>query len=240
MLDGGLVAALTGLSTVCDFRRADIALGGQGAPLVPIGDRDLFADYAACLNLGGFANVSMSRQDERIAYDICPVNFVLNHLAKNEGLDYDDRGEMAASGELNTPLLEKLNALDFYKIKYGKSLGREWVEKEIFPLLSEIENKSALRTFTTHAAHQIARNLPSKGRVLVTGGGAYNEFLLNEISRFQPQLKLSIPDKILLEGKEALIFAYLAKLRLEGKINVLASATGAIRDSSSGAIYFPV
>lgn len=239
MLNGGLIAALTGIPTVCDFRRADVALGGQGAPLVPIGDRDLFSDYSACLNLGGFANVSLEENEKRVAFDICPVNFVLNQLAEKEGLEYDDKGKMAASGELDKPLLQELNDLEYYHRKSNKSLGREWVEQEVIPLLRGKNNRTALRTFTAHAAHQIAESLANKDSVLVTGGGSYNEFLMKQLSLQLPDTALIIPEKKLLEGKEALIFAYLAKLRLERKINVLASATGALRDSSSGAIYFP-
>jgi anhydro-N-acetylmuramic acid kinase len=239
MLNGGLLAAKTGLITVCDFRRSDMALGGQGAPLVPIGDRDLFGEYTACLNLGGFANLSAEVDGARVAYDICAVNIVLNGLAKYEGKDYDDRGQMAASGKLNRELLKQLNSLTFYKAKPPKSLGREWVENQILPHLAGVENSAALRTFTEHAARQIATNLPRKGKVLLTGGGAYNDFLISLVRAQMPELEITIPGKKLLEGKEALIFAYLAKLRLEGEINVLASATGAFRNSSSGAVYFP-
>jgi anhydro-N-acetylmuramic acid kinase len=238
MLNGGLVAAVTGLITVCDFRRADIALGGQGAPLVPIGDRDLFGEYTACLNLGGFANLSSEINGNRIAFDICAVNIVLNLLAKNEGKDYDDGGQWAATGKMDHELLQQLNSLTFYQEKAPKSLGREWMENHILPLLDGVENRSALRTYTEHAAEQIARNLPQSGRILVTGGGAYNHFLISQIEKALPSPDLVIPAKNLLEGKEALIFAYLAKLRLEGKTNVLASATGASRNSSSGAVYF--
>ncbi|MCZ4408079.1 anhydro-N-acetylmuramic acid kinase [Cryomorphaceae bacterium 1068] len=239
MLNGGLIAAETGLTTVCDFRRADMALDGQGAPLVPIGDRDLFGEYNACLNLGGFANLSAKVDGERVAFDICAVNIVLNLLAKKIGKDYDDRGQIAASGKLNRELLNQLNSLAFYKERPPKSLGREWMEQQILPLLAGIENNTALRTFTEHAAQQIAACLPREGKVLLTGGGAYNDFLISLIRERLPELQITIPEKKLLEGKEALIFAYLAKLRLEGETNVLASATGAFRNSSSGAVYIP-
>lgn len=239
MLNGGLVASRAGLTTVCDFRRADIALGGQGAPLVPIGDRDLFSEYNACLNLGGFANLSSENDGTRVAFDICPVNLVLNLLANKERKEYDDGGQMAAAGELDNDLLNQLNSLNFYKQKPPKSLGREWMEDQILPILNGIENRVALRTYTEHAAQQIAQNLPQSGKVLVSGGGAYNRFLISQIGRMLPSTYLIIPEKKLIEGKEALIFAYLAKLRLEGEINVLASVTGASRNSSSGAVYAP-
>jgi len=239
MLNGGLVAARTGLTTVCDFRRADIALEGQGAPLVPIGDRDLFSQYDACLNLGGFANLSSEADGSRVAFDICPVNIVLNLLAKKEGKEYDDGGQIAASGKLDNDLLSQLNSLNYYEQMPPKSLGREWMEDQILPILNEIGNRVALRTYTEHAAQQIAQKLPQSGKVLVTGGGAYNRFLISQIKRVLPATDLIIPEKKLIEGKEALIFAYLAKLRLEGEINILASVTGASRDSSSGAVYAP-
>lgn len=239
MLNGGLIAAVSNLTTVCDFRRSDVALQGQGAPLVPIGDRDLFSEYSSCLNLGGFANLSTEVNAVRTAFDICPVNIVLNFLSNKMGEEYDDGGRMAATGRLNLELLNKLNALPFYKLNPPKSLGREWMEQNILPQLMGIDNSVALRTFTAHAAFQIARNLPSLGKVLITGGGAYNDFLLSQIKLNTPSIKLVVPEKALIEGKEALIFAYLAKLRLTEKINVLASATGATRDSCSGSVYQP-
>jgi len=239
MLNGALVAAVSGLPTVCDFRRGDVASGGQGAPLVPIGDRDLFGDYSACLNLGGFANISLKKDEVRMAYDICPVNIVLNLLARNENKEYDAEGQLAASGELDSDLLNRLNSLIFYDQKPPKSLGREWMENQILPLLRGIQNRAALRTFTEHAAQQITQNLPKKGRVLVTGGGAYNDFLISNIRKQLPTTEIIIPRSELIEGKEALIFAYLAKLRLDQKINVLSSATGAAHNSCTGAVYIP-
>lgn len=239
MLNGALIATKTGIVTVCDFRRGDMANGGQGAPLVPIGDRDLFSDYSACLNLGGFANISLKKNGVHTAFDICPVNIVLNLLAQNEKKEYDDKGQMAASGELDIDLLNQLNSLKFYSQKPPKSLGREWMENQILPLLKGIENRVAMRTFTEHAAEQIASELPKTGKVLMTGGGAYNDFLISSIRKRVSKTEMIIPSKELIEGKEALIFAYLAKLRLDKKINVLSSATGASRDSCAGAVYFP-
>lgn len=239
MLNGGLVASTTGLITVSDFRRSDVALGGQGAPLVPIGDRDLFNKYSACLNLGGFANLSLETNGARVAFDICPVNIVLNLLAQKEGKEYDDGGQMAASGDLDDQLLNQLNSLPFYNKEPPKSLGREWMEDQVLPLIARVDNHTALRTYTEHAAAQIVGTLPRNRKVLVTGGGAYNTYLISLVRKTSPELELTIPDKGLLEGKEALIFAYLAKLRLERKNNVLASVTGATRDSCSGAVYVP-
>jgi anhydro-N-acetylmuramic acid kinase len=239
MLDGGLIASRTGLMTVCDFRRSDVALGGQGAPLVPIGDHLLFSEYAACLNLGGFANVSYEAKGERLAYDICPVNYVLNRLALRKDKEYDDKGRMAESGHIDEPTLEKLSGLSYYHSPLPKSLGREWVEQHVDPLLENLQPEVALRTMCEHIAEEISNALPKNGKVLITGGGAYNDFLISLIRSKQAQRELVLPEKQLLEGKEALLFAFLAKLRLERKTNVLRSVTGASRDSSSGAVFLP-
>ena len=151
----------------------------QGAPLVPIGDRLLFSDYDYCLNLGGFANVSFEDKGRRIAFDICPVNIVLNHYGKQIDLEYDDRGELASEGVVHKELLEQLNQLDFYNQLPPKSLGLEWVNEQIFPLITSynIHIKDTLRTVVEHTAIQISKVLNTeKTEVLVSGGGAYNDF----------------------------------------------------------------
>jgi anhydro-N-acetylmuramic acid kinase len=228
-------------TVVCDFRVQDILLGGQGAPLVPIGDRILFSEYDFCLNLGGFSNVSFEQNDTRIAFDISPVNTVLNFYANNLGLDYDDRGQLAASGKLNSDLLNELNALEYYKKQFPKSLGFEFVKEIVLPLIDKynipIEDK--LNTFTEHITFQIAVALPSKkGKLLVTGGGAYNDFLIERLKFWLPELEIIIPDKKTIEFKEALIFALLGVLKLRNEINVLASVTGAKHNHTSGLIYY--
>ena len=131
---GAHIAAVTGIDTICDFRSKDVALGGHGAPLVPVGDHYLFPQYEACLNLGGFANISMLENGKRIAYDICPVNMPLNALAERTNNRYDHHGELARSGTILPELLEKLNRLDFYTKSGAKSLGREWYESNFLPL----------------------------------------------------------------------------------------------------------
>lgn len=233
--DINVLAAKTGILTIGDFRRLDLALGGQGAPLVPIGDRHLFGDYAQCLNLGGFSNISFERDNERIAYDVCPVNIVLNALARREGMPYDKDGEMARSGEINKDLLSRLNDLDFYKIKEKKSLGKEWVLENVMPLLDEqgLETSSLLATFSEHVADQLAKNI--SGEVLVTGGGAYNKFLISRL-RAKTSSKIHIPEKTIINYKEAMIFGFLGVLRLRNEVNALASVTGASRDSCTGLV----
>lgn len=226
---------------ICDFRVQDVELGGQGAPLVPIGDRLLFSDYDYCLNLGGFANISFENNSERIAYDICPVNIVLNHYVSKLGLEYDDKGQLASKGRINEELLSRLNTLEFYEEKSPKSLGLEWVELNIFPLIESfnLQFMDNLRTFIEHIAIQISKILNESGtEVLATGGGVYNDFLMNRISHFS-KTKISIPNNEILEFKEALIFGFLGVLKDRNEVNCLMSVTGAKRDHSSGKILIP-
>lgn len=236
------LAELTGQTVVCDFRVQDVAMGGQGAPLVPVGDEYLFSEYKYCLNLGGFANVSTNIDGQRIAYDICPVNTVLNFYAEKLGKDYDDGGEIARSGNLNPEMLEELEALKFYKEPGPKSLGIEWVNKEIFPILKKYENDipTVLRTFTLHVAMQIANELGNNeaSEVLVTGGGCFNTFLIQQIKKLT-QTKLAIPSVEIINYKEAIIFGFLGVLKLRGEVNVFSSVTGAENDHSSGMIFIP-
>lgn len=240
---GSAIAAKTGLPVVCDFRSADVALGGQGAPLVPIGDRLLFGDYDACLNLGGFANISMEVYNKvRIAYDICPANIVLNLLASGLGLKYDQDGEIARSGDMDHELLHQLNQLSYYTLNYPKSLGREWLEAEFLPLLDKknVPVKNLLRTACEHIAIQVNRSagMDKAAKVLVTGGGAHNRFLLERI-RQSGNHHWIIPARDWIDYKEALVFAFLGVLRWRGEINVLRSVTGCRADHSGGAVYSP-
>ncbi|MFT5751157.1 MAG: anhydro-N-acetylmuramic acid kinase [Flavobacteriales bacterium] len=234
------LAAAVNQTVVCDFRVQDVALGGQGAPLVPIGDQLLFGDYGYCLNLGGFANVSSEKGGLRLAYDICPVNVVLNSYAELLGHPYDDGGAFANAGTVNPRLLEQLNALPFYMKSAPKSLGIEWVHAHVLPLLeaSQSDPVEILATFTEHVAIQLAKQFKTGSTVLVTGGGAFNTFLLERVC-FHKNIKIRLPDPKLIEFKEALIFGLLGVLRLEGAINCLSSVTGAQRDHSSGMIYHP-
>lgn len=234
------IATLTRQTVVCDFRVQDVKLGGQGAPLVPIGDRILFSDYDYCINLGGFSNVSFEQNGHRIAFDISPVNTVLNYYANRLGLNYDDKGTISRTGIINTDLLDELNALDFYRQQFPKSLGFEFVKRTILPLMErfEISIEDKLCTFTEHVALQTALALPQKeGQMLITGGGAYNGFLVERIQWHLPKMQIVIPSAKILEFKEALIFALLGVLKLRNEINVLSSVTGAKTDHSSGEIY---
>lgn len=234
---GAELAAASGITTVADFRITDVAHGGQGAPLVPAGDATLFGQYKYCLNLGGFINVSFDESGRRIACDIAPMNYVLNRLAQREGKSFDEGGKMAASGKCIPSLLDKLNSLSYYSAPSPKSLGREWAEKEIFPLLhDEYITYDLLHTFTIHAAEQTAKYLQQDGLVLITGGGAYNTFFIEELKK-RSATEIIIPDSKLINFKEALIFAWLGFLRLRNENNALSSVTGAKRNSCGGAIY---
>lgn len=239
---GSAIASKCNLPVACDFRTLDVALGGQGAPLVPVGDKLLFSEYDFCLNLGGFANVSYQHNGERCAYDICPVNIVMNAIAEKNGKAFDENGDMAREGMLSGYLLNEFNQLGFYKMIMDspKSLGKEWVLKNIDPLIEqyEISDADLLRTFCEHIAFQIGKSLKSKpkGKILVSGGGAYNKFLMECIKQ-HTEHEIIIPDKKTIEYKEALIFAFLGVLRMRNEVNCLKSVTGASRDNCGGTIY---
>lgn len=234
------IAKILNQKVVCDFRVQDVNLGGQGAPLVPIGDRILFSDYDYCLNLGGFSNVSFEQNGNRIAFDISAVNTVLNFYANQLGFDYDDKGSISKSGQMNARLLSDLNELEYYKKTFPKSLGFESVKNIILPMIEKysIPTEDKMRTFTENIALQTASALPKKqGKLLITGGGAYNDFLIERMQYHLPEMEIIIPDAKILEYKEALIFALLGVLKLRNEINVLSSVTGAKHDHSSGLIF---
>lgn len=235
------IADILQQTVVCDFRSQDVAFGGQGAPLVPIGDKLLFSEYEYCINLGGFSNISFEIDRERIAFDICPVNTVLNFYANKMGFDFDKDGQISKSGSINTSLLHQLNQLQYYSEPYPKSLGIEYVNQVVLPLIDslKINSASVLRTFTEHIAIQIAKQLDNKptSKVLLTGGGAKNIFLVERL-RFHIQNEVVIPSTKIIDFKEALIFAFLGVLRFRDEINCLKSVTGAKQDHSSGKIYF--
>lgn len=235
------LAQTCGLPVVCDFRTQDVKLGGQGAPLVPIGDRLLFEDYTYCLNLGGFCNVSFEKEGKRLAFDIAPCNMLLNQLANQVGKSYDHNGELGRKGQVVDVLLNQWNMLEYYQQTYPKSLGREWYEQHFGDLSKWLDNyriEDILRTAYQHIAEQIGELLKLEAPCLVTGGGAHNSFL-TECIQSESRSKIVVPDTALVDFKEALIFAFLGILKWEEKINVLASVTGANTDHSSGVVYYP-
>lgn len=225
-------------TVVCDFRVQDLLFGGQGAPLVPLGDRLLFSQYDYCLNLGGFANISKVSSGVSVAYDICPVNVVMNHYAQKLAMPYDSGGELAKSGEILPTILKQLDALSYYRQHPPKSLGVEWVYKELMPILkaSKAKEEDVLRTCVAHFASQIVQQLNPGSSVLVTGGGGYNRFLLEQIQA-SIDVTLVLPNKTLIEFKEALIFGLLGVLKLRDEVNCLSSVTGASKDHSSGVVF---
>ncbi len=234
------IAKITKQKIVCDFRVQDVKLGGQGAPLVPIGDKILFSEYDYCLNLGGFSNISFEENNDRIAFDISPVNTVLNFYANTFGLEYDNKGKISESGNLNSELFNQLNQLEFYNKSFPKSLGFEFVKETVLPILESysISTEDKMRTFTEHIAFQIGKILQSKsGKLLVSGGGVYNDFLIDRMKTHLPTIEIIIPNGKTIQFKEALIFALLGVLKLRNEINVLASVTGAKYNHSSGEIY---
>jgi anhydro-N-acetylmuramic acid kinase len=239
--DGSVISRLTGYPVVYDFRSKDVALGGEGAPLVPVGDRLLFNNYDYCLNLGGFSNISLEIENNRIAFDICPVNMILNYLAEQKGHSFDYNGNIARSGEINNSLLSELNGLEFYNQTYPKSLGKEWFSECFLPVMEKfnISTEDKLRTATEHISQQISKTLNTfdKKNVLITGGGVYNKFLLSRIKE-QTRVGIEIPENKIVEFKEALVFALLGVLRIRNEINCLKTVTGAKSDSICGRISY--
>ena len=235
---GEQIAAITGIPTINNFRTLDVAHGGQGAPLVPIGDRDLFSKYTYCLNIGGFANVSTDYNGKRIAWDICPTNIILNEFAKKYGKDFDENGDLGNEGYINKNLLSELNSLPFYSQKAPKSLGREWIEQYITPLINTYgcSGFDKMRTLYEHMGFQIGKTLSKKGKTLCTGGGTYNSLLIERIQHYT-ESEIIIPNEEIIDFKEALLFAYLGYLRVLEKPNCLASVTGASKDVCSGTIH---
>jgi anhydro-N-acetylmuramic acid kinase len=234
------IAKITNQKVVCDFRVQDVLLGGQGAPLVPIGDKILFSEFDYCLNLGGFSNISFEENNERIAFDISPVNTVLNFYANTFGLEYDDKGKISESGNISLELFDELNKLEFYQKSYPKSLGFEFVKEIVLPILENypISTEDKMRTFTEHIAFQIGEILQTKtGKLLISGGGVYNDFLIDRIKNHLPKTEIIIPDEKTIKYKEALIFALLGVLKLRNEVNVLASVTGAKQNHSSGEVF---
>jgi len=239
--NGDLMARDTGITVVNDFRREDVAQGGQGAPLVPVGDRMLFGEYDGCLNLGGFSNISFENDEGgRIAYDMGPTNMALNWIAGLEGQEYDRNGEMAASGQISRELLASMNRLEYYSQAAPKSLGREWFLSTFLPLIRQEELATAdlMATTAEHIAMQVAKGIKNAqlASILITGGGALNQNLIERLKRYS-KAELVLPDIQLIQYKEALIFALLGLLRMMNQVNCLASVTGGKQNLSAGKIH---
>jgi len=239
--NGPIMAESTGIVVVNDFRSEDVAQGGQGAPLVPVGDKLLFARHEGCLNLGGFANISYdSKEGVRLAYDLSPANMALNHVAGLKGLEYDRDGAMARKGSVHSGLYHRMNELGYYHQAAPKSLGREWFLDKLLPLMvqSELSPENLMATVAEHIAFQIGRGIGEAGirSLLVTGGGALNQSLIERLSHYTTA-SVEIPGEQLIHYKEALVFALLGALRIRGEINCLSSVTGGKKDLSAGTIH---
>ncbi|HEX8332064.1 MAG TPA: anhydro-N-acetylmuramic acid kinase [Segetibacter sp.] len=246
--DGAAIAATTEINVVSDLRALDVAFGGQGAPIVPIGEKLLLGDYSYFLNVGGIANISFNDPNGYIAFDVCAANRVLNMLSQQEGKEYDAGGEMASSGKIDVQLLTKLNELAYYEKPYPKSLPNSFGIEEVFPLVKSfnLSTSDALRTYVEHIAVQIANSLQAIGveraenkKLLVTGGGALNTFLISRLQQILQGLNIEVvvPDALLVNYKEALVMALIGVLRWREEYNVLSTVTGARRSSIGGAVW---
>lgn len=241
--DGSAIAALTGFPVINQFRSLDVALGGQGAPVVPIGEKYLFENFADFLNLGGIANIAIHKEDNIIAFDVCAANQVLNYLAQSIGEEYDKNGDIARSGKVNHELLHQLNDLKYFEMLAPKSLDNSFTKDHILPILnfSTIAIADKLATATEHIAIQIHNALSkfsfNDNTLMITGGGAFNTFLVERI-KTHSTLNTFIPPPTIVNFKEALVIAFMGVLRWEKKINVLKSVTGASQSSVNGAIYY--
>ncbi len=244
---GQHLANESGYKVICDFRINDVALGGQGAPLVPIGDQIFFKTYDFCLNLGGISNISLEHNGKRIAYDIGLANMILNYITRKINLEYDNKGNLAKTGTINTQMLAQLNELNYYLLPHPKSIGYEWFVKEVAPIVDKTKDttENLLHTAVHHICEKVAQQIAlnnnfKKSTVLVTGGGALNDFMMKTLQeKLGKKTQLIIPEKELIAYKEALVFALMGALRISKEINVLKSVTGAKRDSSSGVCYLP-
>jgi anhydro-N-acetylmuramic acid kinase len=245
--DGAAIAAQTGINTVSDLRAMDLARGGHGAPIVPIGEKLLLGDYPIFLNLGGIANISFNDPKQYIAFDVCPANRVLNLLAADTNKVFDEGGGMAAGGQIDEKLLSLLNGLEYYRLPYPKSLSNDFGTHVLYTLIKnkKIRSEDALRTYVEHVAVQIKNAIrlapatTSGSKILLTGGGAHNHFLVERISSSLQEfnIEVAVPDKNIIDYKEALIMALIGVLRWREETNILASVTGASTDSIGGAVW---
>lgn len=245
--DGAAIAAHTYLPVIADLRNMDVALGGEGAPIVPIADRLLFSDYNFCLNIGGIANITINRE-QPLAFDICPANQLLNHFALGLQKAYDENGELARLGNNVEPVLQKVNQVAFYEQRIPKSLHNGFVTEEVIPHFSDIsDHRDALHTSTRHIVAQIIKAmdpylLPGvEQKMLVTGGGAFNTFLIEllqeELARTGQSVAVVVPDEQTVKFKEAIAMALMGALRWREEPNTYASVTGAKHDSIAGTIW---
>ncbi|MFO7869674.1 MAG: anhydro-N-acetylmuramic acid kinase [Bacteroidales bacterium] len=237
---GAHIAKESGLHTIYNIRNLDVAYGGQGAPLVPVGDEFLFSQYDYCLNIGGFANISTRQNNTRIAWDICGANILLNHFSKKRNTNFDTNGTLGKKGTIQNDLLTRLNNLSYFAKPHPKSLGREWIEECVLPIIYTYDYsiEDILRTLYEHIAIQIGLSLSKPHtQTLCTGGGTHNTFLTDLIKKYSASIIIH-PSNTLIDYKEALIFAYLGYLRIINTNNCFASVTGAQQDVCGGELIY--
>lgn len=253
--DGATIAAVTGINVVSDLRAMDVALSGQGAPIVPVGEQLLFDNYLFFLNLGGIANISFNDPGNYIAFDVCPANRVLNLLAEREGEAFDDEGKSAAKGSVVESLLNVLNDLEYYSMPYPKSLSNDFGNDVVYPLIrgSHHNYEDCQRTYVEHICDQVLSAVeslqaefrlrtisrPMGQRMLITGGGAKNTFLIERLTQLLARVNVTVelPSNQVIDFKEAIIMGLIGVLRWREENNTLASVTGASRDSIGGAVW---
>lgn len=234
------ILSIVKLPVINNFRELDIILGGQGAPLVPIGEKLLFKGYNYFINLGGILNLTKIDPRNMYAYDVVASNLVLNNISNKLNLEYDHKGEIARNGKLIPKLFDKLNSIEYYKKNYPKTIGIEWINKNIYPTIYKLNYnlKDVMNTFSNHIAYQLIKNINGeKNKILVTGGGAYNEYLIEKIKLYDNNKnEWIIPNDNLVNYKEALIFAFMGLLKRMNKQNILNDVTGCKFKISGGNI----
>lgn len=252
--DGAAIAATTGISVISEFRTMDVALGGQGAPLAPLADKFILPGNDFYVNIGGIANISCNIDGKFIAYDTSAANQILNNLAHAIGLEYDDKGSMAASGAVDEELLKQVNQHSYYQQPYPKSLDNGWVLQNVLPIF--LQNKASindkLATAVEHTAQQLVfaiqeiikkeNFVKTAYKMVATGGGVFNDFLIQRIQYHLNKatlahVELTLPDTDMIKFKEAILMALMGLRRIENLSNSIATVTGASRDSSNGAVY---
>lgn len=253
--DGAALAAVTGCPVISDFRTQDIAINGEGAPLAPTADKHLLSGYDFYLNLGGIANVSCNVNGKFVSFDIGGANQIFDALARLVDLDYDDEGKIASAGKVVNELLSEVNSIDYFAQKYPKSLDNQWVVNNLVKKYMEypesVENR--MRTAVEQLAQQTVQDviqvienegfIKQKYTMYPTGGGVFNTFLMQRMQELfleKMDLEIVLPEKEIIQFKEAILMGLLGVLRMENIPNCMSSVTGAKRDTIGGAVYAPV
>jgi anhydro-N-acetylmuramic acid kinase len=241
--NAAIIASTTGIQTIGHLRNMDTAYGGQGAPLAPMADLYLFSEYDICVNLGGIANISIKESDGIVGFDICGANQFLNYMAIDLGHDFDDKGQIARSGNIDESLLVSLNGIPYCHQAIPKSLDNEQVQKMYLPILdkSSASTKDKLATMVEHIAIQLTKySLPHHRTMHLAGGGAHNAFLVERISSHcHCELEVVVPEADIINFKEAVLIAMCGALRLHEIPNSLKTITGASQNTVNGVVFLP-